>query len=165
MPSNGYSRRSLVDKLGIQEGFCVALLGAPKGYLAALGALPKDVSFETEAARQLDFIQFFSRDRREAEHKLPRLKRRLRPDGMLWMCWPKGSSGVETDLSENVVCEIGLANGLVDVKVCAVDETWSGLKLVYRLKDRQALSQAAGGSGREHVTDSPRLTAIGKEQR
>jgi hypothetical protein len=85
----------------------------------------------------LDFIQFFSSRRSHLDEQFPKLKASLSPSGMLWVSWPKGSSGVPTDLTENVVRDIGLTNGLVDVKVCAVDETWSGLKFVFRLKDRR----------------------------
>ena len=85
----------------------------------------------------LDFIHFFTRKREDLEEGFPRLKRELSQKGMLWVSWPKGSSRVETDLDENVVREVGLKNGLVDVKICAVDETWSGMKFVYRLRDRK----------------------------
>ena len=84
----------------------------------------------------LDFIQLFAASRAELEAEFPRMKQTLSQDGMLWVSWPKRSSKVETDLSDNVVREVGLDNGLVDVKVCAVDQTWSGLKFVRRLKDR-----------------------------
>jgi len=84
----------------------------------------------------LDFIHFFTKLRGELENKFPILKQELSQDGILWISWPKGSSKVETDLNENVVREIGLKNGLVDVKVTNVDQIWSGLKFVYRLKDR-----------------------------
>jgi len=83
-----------------------------------------------------DFIHFFATRRRQLEQKFAALKKALAKDGMLWISWPKGSSGVATDLNENVVREIGLARGLVDVKVCAIDSVWSGLKFVYRLRDR-----------------------------
>ena len=137
----GYSNRSLVEKLGIKEGFKVAFVEPPEDYRATLGELPKGVTStgSRSAARLdggLDFIHCFSRSRKDVESKIARLKRRLAPAGMLWVSWPKGSSGVKTDLSENAIREVALKNGLVDVKVCAVDETWSGLKLVYRLKDR-----------------------------
>ncbi len=84
----------------------------------------------------MDFIQFFCREKQALQRRFTALKSAVAPDGMLWISWPKGSSGVATDLTENVVREIGLAHGLVDVKVCAVDEVWSGLKFVIPLKDR-----------------------------
>ncbi len=139
----GYSNRSLIDKLGIKEGFRIALVNAPRGYKGALGRLPKKVSMAgTDGPHSggLDFIQVFGSERSDVEKKIVTLKKKLLPQGMLWVSWPKASSGVETDVNENVVREMALKHGLVDVKVCAVDEIWSGLKLVYRLKDRPAKS-------------------------
>ena len=135
----GYSKRTLPEKLGIKEGARIALVGAPDGYAATLGALPPRVTLATRTAASLDLIQCFVTRRADLERRIGGLKRRLRPAGALWVSWPKGSSGVATDLNENVVREIALQNGLVDVKVCAVDEVWSGLKLVVRLKDRKAV--------------------------
>jgi len=136
MPA-GYSKRSLVEKLGIKEGFAVAILGAPENYASVLGKLPSGVKQFNQLKGPLDFLQFFSLKRFHLEEHFPKLKAALSPGGMLWISWPKASSGVPTDLTENVIREIGLRNGLVDVKVCAVDETWSGLKFVFRLKDRR----------------------------
>ena len=135
MPA-GYSKKSLVEKLGIKAGDAIAILGAPEDYAAALGNLPSTVRQTNKLKGPLDFIQFFATKRTHLEEHFPKLKAALSPNGMLWVSWPKGSSGVQTDLTENVVREIGLANGMVDVKVCAVDEIWSGLKFVYRIKDR-----------------------------
>lgn len=135
MPA-GYSKKSLIEKLGIKDGFAIAILGAPENYSATLGKLPSSVRQANKLKGPLDFIQFFASKRTLLEKHFPKLKAALSPSGMLWVSWPKASSGVPTDLSENLVREIGLANGLVDVKVCAVDEVWSGLKFVYRIKDR-----------------------------
>ena len=132
----GYSKRSLVDKLGIKEGHRVAILGAPAGYAKILGELPPKVEPVKELRGENDFLHFFTKSRPALERKFPALKSSLAQTGTLWISWPKGSSGVPTDLNENFVREIGLSNGLVDVKVCAIDETWSGLKFVYRVKDR-----------------------------
>lgn len=132
----GYSKRPLLEKLGIKPGFAVAIVDAPEGYAATLGDLPESATLVAKPRAGLDFIHLFSKQRRALDSKFRALKGALKPNGMMWVSWPKGSSGVETDLSDNVVREIGLKNGLVDVKVCAVDETWSGLKFVYRLKDR-----------------------------
>jgi hypothetical protein len=132
----GYSGRVLGDMLGIEEGYRVAVLGAQPHYTTSLGKLPPQVSLGKKVQGEKDFLYFFTTSRRELEQRFPALKSCLAQDGMLWISWPKGSSGVATDLSENVVREIGLRIGLVDVKVCAVDETWSGLKFVYRAKDR-----------------------------
>ncbi len=132
----GYSKKSLVEKLGIKPGRTTAILNSPPGYAATLGKLPADVQLQRELRGPLEFIHFFSREKQELQRRFPALRSALAPDGMLWISWPKGSSGVVTDLTENVVREIGLAHGLIDVKVCAVDEVWSGLKFVIPLKDR-----------------------------
>lgn len=136
MPA-GYSKRSLVDKLGIKNGAKVAILNPPENYNTTLGPLPGSVAASKKLQGHLDFIHFFTKERRELAAKFPSLKGALEKNGMLWISWPKGASKVATDLDENVVREIGLSNGLVDIKVCAVDETWSGLKFVYRTKDRK----------------------------
>jgi hypothetical protein len=133
----GYSKRSLVEKLGVKPGANVIILNAPDGYDKTLGVLPADVSIAPSLGSSLDFIQFFARERAALESAFAALKQALEHDGQLWISWPKGSSKVPTDLNENVVREIGLQNGLVDVKVIAVDEVWSGLKFVYRLQDRK----------------------------
>ncbi len=133
----GYSRRSLVEKLGIEPGANLIILNAPERYDETLGTLPADVLVASSLGGSLDFIQFFTRERETLEKTFPALKQALAHDGQLWISWPKGSSRVPTDLNENVVREIGLQNGLVDVKVIAVDEVWSGLKFVYRVRDRK----------------------------
>ena len=132
----GYSKKSLVEKLGIKSGANIILLNAPDGYDRVLGELPLDVFVAASLGSSLDFIQFFTREREDLDATFPALKQALAYDGALWISWPKGSSKVATDLNENVVREIGLREGLVDVKVIAVDEVWSGLKFVYRVKDR-----------------------------
>lgn len=132
----GYSKRSLVNKLGIKAGDRICLLNAPKNYADTLGQLPPDVRVEQNSSADLDFLQFFTKRRTELEAQFPTLKQTIAQSGMLWICWPKKASKIETDVTGSVVREIGLANGLVDVKVCAVDEVWSGLKFVYRVKDR-----------------------------
>lgn len=135
MPA-GYSPRPLVDKLGIKPNTRIAIMGAPRGYRATLGALPEGVALSTTLRGTLPFIHFFTKQRAALESRFPMLKRALTTDGALWVSWPKQSSGVATDLTENDVRDVALTNGLVDVKVCAVDEVWSGLKLVRRVQDR-----------------------------
>jgi hypothetical protein len=132
----GYSGKSLVDKLGIKPGHSVLILEAPKGYGKTLGPLPKGVTIPKAPKPGTDFIHLFTTRRADLEKRFGTLQKALAPAGMLWVSWPKKAAGVPTDLTENVVREVALARGLVDVKVCAVDETWSGLKLVRRLKDR-----------------------------
>ena len=130
----GYSKRPLVEKLGIRPGARVAIAGAPDGYEAALGPLPEGV--ERSLDPPLDFIHVFAFDRAALERAFREMKPKLAHDGMLWASWPKKAAKLPTDLDENVVRRIGLDQGLVDVKVAAVDDVWSGLKFVYRLKDR-----------------------------
>lgn len=132
----GYSTRSLVAKLGIKPGTPIAIVGAPRGYAATLGPLPAGVAVRRVARGPLPFVQFFTDRARALDARFPALARALTPDGALWISWPKQSSGRTTDVTETVVRDIGLRHGLVDVKVCAVDDVWSGLKFVRRLKDR-----------------------------
>jgi hypothetical protein len=132
----GYSGKPLSVKLGIKPGTRIALLGAPADYAGVLGPLPSGVVVSGALRGKLDLIQFFTREARELERRMPALARALAADGALWISWPKGASKVPTDLNEDRVRALALRHGLVDVKVCAVDEVWSGLKLVYRLRDR-----------------------------
>ena len=131
----GYSGKPLVAKLGIKPGSTIAILGAPRGYDRLLGRLPA-VRRRSTATGRLDFVQFFTTEKHELERRFAMLARSLTPAGMLWISWPKKASGVATDLTEDVIRAVGLAHGLVDVKVAAVDDVWSGLKFVRRLKDR-----------------------------
>lgn len=132
----GYSGKALIQKLGIREGSSLLVVNPPPDYDATLGPLPAGVRRAESASGPLDLVQVFVRSRADLERRLPGLKRALAPAGALWVSWPKKTSGVLTDLTENVVRDVGLAQGLVDVKVCAVDEVWSGLKFVIRLQDR-----------------------------
>ena len=135
---SGYSGTPLVKKLGIRAGQSALLVNPPNNFLAQeLRPLPENLRWAAAGARgQLDFIMIFVSSAKTLERELPKLKKKLTHDGSLWVCWPKKSSGVETDLSFDVVQQRGLKIGLVDVKICAVNEIWSGLKFVYRLKDR-----------------------------
>jgi hypothetical protein len=132
----GYSGTPLVRKLGIKPGARLGLIGAPDGFDATLGELPGGVEIRRRVRRPLDVIVAFTNRRAALARRFPALRDSLDPAGGLWIAWPKRSSGVETDLDENVVRELGLAAGLVDNKVCAIDGTWSGLRFVYRLRDR-----------------------------
>jgi hypothetical protein len=128
----GYSSRSLAEKLGIRPGTSVILLAGPPGYAELLGRLPAGATIRTRLAAEARFIHQFARRRTDLETAFPRAARALADDGMVWISWPKKSSTLPTDLTEDVVRAVGLPLGLVDVKVCAVDETWSGLKFVRR---------------------------------
>ena len=136
MASAGSSKRSLPEKLGLKPVHRTAILNAPEGYLITLGQPPTSVQLLTGRAERFDFIQLFSRAREDLERDFAKVRPRLRSDGMLWVSWPKQSSPLAGDLTENVVREIGLSSGMVDVKVVAIDQDWSGLKFVYRLVDR-----------------------------
>ena len=128
----GYSGTPLPRKLGIKEGSRVAVLSAPDGFDATLGALPDGVAVRTRARGPLDVILFFTARRAKLEARIERLKAALDPAGRLWIAWPKRASRVPTDMTEDVVREVALPLGLVDNKVAAIDETWSGLQLVIR---------------------------------
>jgi hypothetical protein len=134
----GYSGTPLVKKLGIASEARVALVGAPPGFDRTLGRLPAGVEVRRQARGRNDVIICFVTRRAELERRLDALARALEPAGGLWIAWPKRASGVATDVTENVVRDVGVAAGLVDNKVCALDETWSGLRLVYRVRDRPA---------------------------
>ena len=133
----GYSGRPLVKKLGIKSGFRLALLGAPADYLELLGELPADATIDRElAGADYDFVQAFYVWRADYEADFPRLKAAIGKSGMIWISWYKKAAKLPTDITEDVVRDVALAGGLVDVKVAAIDEQWSGLQLVYRRKDR-----------------------------
>ncbi len=139
-PPAGYSGTPLVRKLGIKPGARLALISAPDGFDRTLGELPVGVAVRRAARGPLDVIVAFFIDRSRLERRLTALRTALEPAGGLWIAWPKRASGVATDLTEDVVRELGLAAGLVDNKVCAIDALWSGLRLVYRLADRPGRS-------------------------
>jgi hypothetical protein len=134
----GYSGTPLPRKLGIKEGSKVALVGAPDGFEAELDPLPPGVRLSRRVADGLDVVLLFVTERDELERRFLEVARRLQPAGGLWVAWPKKSSKVPTDLTEPAVMEVGLARGMVDNKVCAVTDVWSGLRFVVRLADRAA---------------------------
>jgi hypothetical protein len=133
----GYSSTPLVEKLGLKSGVRAYFLHTPSHYKDLLGPLPPDLRVLDRAQPPVDFIHAFFKDRRALEEQMPILAKMLSMTGMVWISWPKGTSGVPTDVGEGLVRAVGLKNGLVDVKVCAVDETWSGLKFVIPVKDRK----------------------------
>lgn len=133
----GYSKRTLAEKLGIRQDSNIVIINSPEYYIKELGKSLKEVTISKNLGGKIKFIHFFTKDKKELESIFPKLKKSLAQDGMLWVSWPKTSSKIRTDLNENIIREIGLKNKLVDVKVCAIDEDWSGLKFVYRLKNRK----------------------------
>jgi len=130
----GYSKTTLIQKLGIKAGSKVFIFQAPAEVAEILTPLPEGVKVLKKLGSDVDYIHYFAESISLLESAFAGLKAGLAKDGMLWISWRKGKKG--TDLTENDVRRIALAHGLVDVKVCAIDETWSGLKLVYRVKDR-----------------------------
>jgi hypothetical protein len=132
----GYSPRSLPEKLGIRPGTRVVALKAPQTYAAILGELPEGTTVRGRLPSRTEFLHCFARRRAELTQGFPRWAKALADNGTLWVSWPKRAAGLETDLTENVVREIGLTQGLVDVKVCAIDAVWSGLKFVRRVANR-----------------------------
>lgn len=135
MPA-GYSGTPLAKKLGIKPGHRLGLVAAPDHAEAILAPLPADVVVRRRAQGRFDVIVFFCLREKDLATRFGALAGKLEKNGGLWIGWPKKSSGVATDLAFDVVQRIGLAAGLVDNKVCAIDETWSGLRFVYRLEDR-----------------------------
>ena len=132
MTAAGYSGTPLQKKLGFKPGMRASFLNAPDDFGTALGELPGDMQVRERLQPELDVVVCFVTARHELERRLDRLREAIFPDGMLWVAWPKRASGVATDMTEDVVREVALPVGLVDTKVCAIDATWSGLKLVVR---------------------------------
>ncbi len=133
----GYSGTPLPQKLGIKAGYRLILLGAPEGFDATLGELPENVTVRTAARGTADVIVLFTTQRALLEARIDTLGASIFPDGAVWVAWPKKASNVPTDMTEDVVREVCLPRGLVDNKVCAIDETWSGLRVVHRVERRK----------------------------
>jgi len=134
---SGYSGKPLAEKLGIKPGMQIAALGAPANYRALIAPLPPGVTVARAPRRGAAFIHLFVKSRVELAEQLVMYRRTMAQDGMVWVSWPKKAAKVATDVTEDVVRDLALPLGLVDVKVCAVDETWSGLKLVIRTEQRK----------------------------
>ena len=133
----GYSGTPLPQKLGIKPGLAVVTINAPANYRRLLGATPEGVTFSGRLKSNSDFVHVFIKKRSELAKRLPVLRKKIADIGTVWVCWPKRSSGVSTDVTEDVVRDVALPLGFVDVKVCAIDETWSGLKLMVRRENRK----------------------------
>jgi hypothetical protein len=133
----GYSGKPVVQKLGIKPGFCIFAAGLPSAYETIVGALPDDVTVVARLKAPLDMVHLFATEAKGLAAKLRTYRAAIEPDGMIWVSWPKKASGVATDLTENVLRDTALPLGLVDIKVCAVDDIWSGLKFVIP-KDQRA---------------------------
>ena len=133
----GYSTTPLSKKLGFKEGHRVRIKNAPNDYLKLLDPVPANVRISNSMRKDIDVLHFFTRSAAELKSELPKLMTVIHQDGMIWVSWPKKSSGVPSSVTEDTVRDVALPLGLVDVKVCAVDEIWSGLKLVIRKELRK----------------------------
>jgi len=144
----GYSGTPLSKKLGIKEGSRIFLTDAPKHYMKLLAPLPKRVQFTPRLSGDTDIVHLFATERTRLADALRVSLESLRPEAMIWVSWPKKSSRVQTDITEDTVRALALPMGLVDVKVCALDDTWSGLKLVLRKENRRARTASPAGLAR-----------------
>jgi hypothetical protein len=134
----GYSGTPLARKLGISPGSTVLAKGAPGDYRSLLAPLPDGISFAARPSARVDVVHLFTTSRAELGRELRALRTSIREDAAIWVSWPKRSAKVPTDITEDTIREVALPLGLVDVKVCAVDATWSGLKLVIRRTERSS---------------------------
>ena len=134
----GYSGTPLAQKLGIKPGTNVVVINGPENYRKRLGKLPDGARLSDRVTTESDFVHFFTKRRGELQRQLPRLRAKLSDTGTLWVSWPKKSAGVRTDVTEDMIRDVALPLGLVDTKVCAVDEIWSGLKLMIRRENRRS---------------------------
>jgi hypothetical protein len=132
----GYSGTPLAKKLGIQAGAFVRAVDAPDDYAQLLEPLPANVTFVERGADELDMVHLFTKSRSKLVKYLDEYKNKIKQNGSIWVSWPKKSSGIPSEVTEDTIREVALPLGLVDVKVCAVDDTWSGLKLVIRKENR-----------------------------
>jgi hypothetical protein len=133
----GYSGTPLATKLGIKSGMIVRVVNAPRDYTALVNPLPDRVVISSKAAKELDLVHIFTKSRSELLELLMTYQKKIKQNGVIWVSWPKKASGVSSEVSEDMVRELALPLGLVDTKVCAVDEVWSGLKLVIRKENRK----------------------------
>lgn len=132
----GYSKTPLARKLGFKPGYKILLLNAPDYYFELFSEIPQDIEFTPGSELELDMIHIFSKEYAMLEKSIQNLKNQLKQSGAIWISWPKKASKIASELDGNLVRTIGIRNGLVDIKVCAIDETWSGLKFVIPVKDR-----------------------------
>jgi hypothetical protein len=137
MKTAGYSGTPLAKKLGIKKGFKVKIVNAPEDYFNLFSDLPMGLMKITDIEIKKDFIHYFVKSSSQLDKDIKQLKKEIVQNGIIWISWPKKAAKVESDLNGNIVREIGLKNGLVDIKVCAVNEIWSGLKFVIPVKDRE----------------------------
>lgn len=132
----GYSGTPLARKLGIKADTVVAVVNEPDGFRALLEPVPDGVTFRSSVRGTPHLVVAFFTSRSKLKERLPTLTKAIYPDGGLWLAWPKKTSGVDTDITGDTVRDLGLAAGVVDIKVCAIDDTWSGLRFAHRLENR-----------------------------
>lgn len=135
--NTGYSQTPLAKKLGIKEGYSILIINKPPHYYKLFSDLPKNLTILKGGKEgEVDFVHLFVKSKEEMEDRIVHVKPLIKKSGLIWVSWPKGSSGIETDLKRDYIREYILSIGLVDVKICSIDKNWSGLKFVYRLNDR-----------------------------
>lgn len=137
MAATGYSGTPLVKKLGIKEGFVIRVVNEPSHYVDLLVGMPGNVMLLKDKMRAKDLIHYFTTSKAELERDIVSLRKEIFPNGMIWVSWPKKAAKIVTDITEDLIRNVAIKNGLVDIKVCAVDEVWSGLKLVVPVKERK----------------------------
>jgi hypothetical protein len=142
MKTAGYSATPLAKKLGLKTGFTIKLVQPPDYYFEMFTDLPDEIEIEQDHATVKDFIHFFAKDALELTNGIKALKQEMKQTGMLWISWPKKISSIQTNITGDIIRDNALMNGLVDIKVCAVDNTWSALKLVIPANDRVKLPMA-----------------------
>lgn len=136
MKTVGYSATPLAKKLGIKDGFTIRLAGQPGYYFDLFEGMPLNIRILDDKETAKNLIHYFTKNADDLHRDIPLLKREIETSGMIWISWPKKASKITTDITEDVIRNLALRNGLVDIKVCAIDEIWSGLKLVIPVKDR-----------------------------
>src|SRR5438270_7269808 len=156
MTMTGYSGTPLPQKLGIKPGLTVVTINPPANYRRLLGKIPDDVAFCDRLKPGSNFVHLFTSRRSDLQRKMSILRDKISDDGTVWVSWPKKSSGIPTDVTENVIREIALPLGFVDIKVCAIDEIWSGLKLMIRRENRRLSSPQSSPSVRVRKSRSGR---------
>jgi len=137
MKTAGYSATPLAKKLGIKDGFTIRLAGQPAYYFDLFEDMPLNIQILDDKETAKNLIHYFTKKADDLRRDIPSLKREIETNGMIWISWPKKASKITTDITEDVIRDLALSNGLVDIKVCAIDEIWSGLKLVIPVKDRE----------------------------
>jgi hypothetical protein len=139
MAITDYPGTPLVKKLGIKDGYTIRLINQPAHYFDLFTDMPANISLVTGKRSKKNFIHYFTKEAKELAKDIKGLKDEIVPDGMIWISWPKKASKISTDVTEDAIRRLALANGLVDIKVCAIDDIWSGLKLVIPVKDRKPI--------------------------